>query len=141
MPTMSHEPAASRAERVRVTLATFREREKLRGSQMPTSFWDAVGAELGQAFSPPYQIPITVVANALLMTGAWFLLPRDWLFSVTSNLAFPFVLASWMYADVPATNVLAPDRIRSLAALDDWKMMNRLLAAKAAVLWIFVAPF
>ncbi len=74
------------------------------------------------------------------MAGAWFLLPRGWLFTLQSPLAFPIVLSSWMYADVPATNVLAPDRIRVAAALDDDKTIRRLLAAKTAVLWIFVAP-
>jgi len=108
---------------------------------MPDSIRAAVGAELGQAFSSPYQVPSTVVGNALLMVGAWFLLPRGWLFTITSPLAFAMVLASWMYADVPATNVLAPDRVRVLAALDDSRMLTRLLVAKAAVLWLFVAPF
>jgi hypothetical protein len=108
---------------------------------MPESFRAAIGAELGQAFSSPYLVPSTVISNALLMAGAWFLLPRGWLFTVTSPLAFPMVLASWMYADVPATNVLAPDRVRVLAALEDPRMITRLLVAKSAVLWLFVAPF
>lgn len=108
---------------------------------MPESFRSALGAELGQAFSSPYLVPSTVITNALLMAGAWFLLPRGWSFTITSPLAFPMVLASWMYADVPSTNVLAPDRVRVLEAIDDPKMLNRLLAAKAAVLWLFVAPF
>lgn len=98
-------------------------------------------AELGQAFSSPYQVPITVVTNAVLMAGAWFLLPRGWMFTITSPLAFPIVLSSWMYSDVPATNVLAPDRVRVLEALDDSRMLTRLLVAKTAVLWLFVAPF
>ena len=38
-----------------------------------------------------------------------------------------------------ATNVLAPDRIRVLAALGDDTMISRLLLAKTAVLWVFVA--
>jgi len=108
---------------------------------MPETFRAAIGAELGQAFSSPYLVPSTVVSNAALMAGAWFLLPRGWLFTVTSPLAFPMVLASWMYADVPATNVLAPDRVRVLAALEDPRMLTRLLIAKSAVLWLFVAPF
>ncbi|HEY5249653.1 MAG TPA: hypothetical protein VIJ15_14505 [Dermatophilaceae bacterium] len=108
---------------------------------MPGSFRAAVRAELGQAFSSPYLVPSTVVSNAFLMVGAWFLLPRGWLFTITSPLAFSMVLASWMYSDVPATNVLAPDRVRVLAALGDSRMLTRLLVAKAAVLWLFVAPF
>jgi hypothetical protein len=107
---------------------------------MPETFRAAVAAEMGQAFSPPYEVPGVVVGNGLFMAGAWFLLPRGWLFTLVSPLAFPIVLSSWMYADVPATNVLAPDRVRVLAALDDDAMISRLLRAKAAVLWVFVAP-
>jgi hypothetical protein len=51
------------------------------------------------------------------------------------------VLAGWMYADVTATNLLAPDRQRVLAALDDPPMLRRLLYAKNIALWCFVAPF
>ena len=107
---------------------------------MPGTFRAAVAAEMGQAFSPPYQVPIVVAVNGLLMAGAWFLLPRGWLFTLQSALAFPVILSSWMYADVPATNVLAPDRIRVLAALGDRTMISRLLLAKTAVLWVFVVP-
>jgi hypothetical protein len=127
--------------RARANLNEFLAREQERGSVMPDSLWAAVRAEMAQALCPPFIVPTTVVANAFLMAGAWFLLPRDWFFTVTSPLAFPMVLASWMYSDVPATNVLAPDRIRVMAAVDDPRMLNRLLAAKAAVLWLFVAPF
>jgi|GEM_PF-251712 len=131
---------AQRWLRRRPDLAGFFARERERGTAMPHTFRTAVSAELGQAFCSPYQIPIVVVANALLMMGGWFLLPRGWLFTLTSPLAFPVVLSSWMYADVPATNVLAPDRNRVLAALADPAMLSRLLLAKAAVLWLFVAP-
>jgi len=133
-------PEISHSQRARDSLAGFTAREGQRGSAMPVNFRTALVAELGQAFSAPYQIPITVVANAVLMSAAWFLLPRDWLFTITSPLAFPIVLSSWMYSDVPATNVLAPDRLRVLAALDDPRMLTRLLVAKSAVLWLFVAP-
>ena len=107
---------------------------------MPGTFRAAVAAEMGQAFSPPYQVPIVVAVNGLLMAGAWFLLPRGWLFTLQSALAFPVALSSWMCADVPATNVLGPDRIRVLEALGDRTMISRLLLAKTAVLWVFVAP-
>ena len=63
---------------------------------MPRTFRAAVAAEMGEAFSPPYQVPIVVAVNGLLM----------------------------------ATNVLAPDRIRVLAALGDSTMINRLLPAR-----------
>jgi hypothetical protein len=138
---MATDPSPTRRERVRASMATFKERERERGTKMPSTFREAVSSEMGQAFSSPYQIPITVVANAVLMAFFWFLVPRSLVFEITSPLAFPIILSSWMYSDVPATNVLAPDRVRSLAALDDPKMLNRLLSAKLVVLWIFVAPF
>ena len=129
-----------RGGQARASLARFTEREQGRGAVMPGTFRAAVAAEMGQAFSPPYQVPIVVAGNGLLMAGAWFLLPRGWLFTLQSPLAFPVILSSWMYADVPATNVLAPDRIRVLAALGDRTMISRLLLAKTAVLWVFVVP-
>ena len=43
----------------------------------PGTFRAAVTAEMGQAFSPPYQVPIVVAVNCLLVAGAWFLL-RCW---------------------------------------------------------------
>ena len=40
------------------------------------------------------KVPIVVAVNGLLMAGAWFLLPRGWLFTLQSALAFPVVLSS-----------------------------------------------
>lgn len=108
---------------------------------MPSTIVAAVRTEMVRAFTTPYLVPSTVFANAVLMTCAWFLLPRSWFFEVTGALAFPAVLASWMYADVPATNVLAPDPVRVLEALGDRTMLARLLSAKRLILWLFVAPF
>ena len=54
----------------------------------------------------------------------------------TAHSAFALVLAAWMYSDVPATNVLAPDRQRVMAAIDDPVMLQRLLYAKNIVLWM-----
>ena len=112
--------------------------------ELPGSLREAVGWELRAALHRPFAIPLVVAFNALLMAGAWFLLPvrwQDWLFSLHGPAAFAMVLAFWMYADVPATNVLAPDRERVLAALDEPMMLRRLLYAKNIVLWWFVAPF
>jgi len=91
-----------------------------------------------------FTVPGVVIFNGLLMAGAWFLLPTkwlDWLFTLHGPLAFAMVMAGWMYSDVPATNVLAPDRERVLAALDDPAMLRRLLYAQNLTLWCFVAPF
>ena len=63
----------TRCGQARTSLARFRERERDRGAVLPGTFRAAVAAEMGQAFSPPYQVPIVVAVNGLLMAGAWFL--------------------------------------------------------------------
>ena len=113
------------------------------GTTLPTSLFQAVRIEFGRAFHAPYEVPIVVAVNGVLVAGLWFLAPKDWdnaLFSVHGTLAFPLVLAGWMMSDVPASNVLGPDHRRVQAALDDPKMLRRLLQAKNVVLWILVCP-
>ena len=110
----------------------------------PVSLAGAVRCELREAVRPPYTVPLVVTFNGVLMAAAWFLLPTkwfDWLFTLHGPLAFAMVMAGWMYSDVPATNVLAPDRERVLAALDDPARLSRLLYAQNLTLWCFVAPF
>ncbi len=65
---------------------------------------------------------------------------KDDVFTLHGSVAFAFVLSSWMYSDVPATNVLAPDGLRVLAAIDQPLVLRRILLAKSMVLWCFVAP-
>ena len=111
---------------------------------LPSSLRAALGWELREVFRPPFADLLVVAFNAALMCGAWFLLPtswQDWLFTLHGPLAFAMVLAGWMYSDVPATNVLAPDRRRVVAALDNPEMLRRLLYAKNLCLWCLVAPF
>jgi len=110
---------------------------------LPCTFRDAVRAEFGRALRPPYATLSTVAANAAFMSLAWFFLPtglKDDTFTLHGSLAFALVLAAWMYSDVPATNVLAPDRQRVMAAIDDPVMLRRLLYAKNIVLWTFITP-
>jgi hypothetical protein len=110
----------------------------------PPSLLTFVRIELRAAVQPPYTVPLVVAFNGVLMAAAWFLLPTkwfDWLFTLHGPLAFAMVLAGWMYSDVPATNVLASDRERALAAMDDPVALRRLLYAKNLALWWFVAPF
>ncbi len=111
---------------------------------LPSSLRAALAWELREALRPPFTDLLVVAFNAALMCVAWFWLPaswQNWLFTLHGPLAFAMVLAGWMYSDVPATNVLAPDRRRVLAALDDPVMLRRLLYAKNLMLWCFVAPF
>ncbi len=110
---------------------------------LPLTYPAAFGAELRRACSPPYEAPVVVYVNGALMAGAWFLLPlplQDQLFTLHGALAFPIVLVTWMFSDVPATNVLGSDATRALAALDDPRAVRRLLYAKNAVLWLMAAP-
>ena len=110
---------------------------------LPRTFRDAVRAEFGRALRPPYATLSTVGANGVFMSVAWFLLPRtlkDDVFTLHGSLAFALVLAAWMYSDVPATNVLAPDRQRVMAAIDDPVLLRWLLYAKNVVLWTFITP-
>jgi hypothetical protein len=45
-----------------------------------------------------------------------------------------------MYSDVPATNVLACDTVRTLAAIDEPRVLHRILRARRLLLWLIVAP-
>jgi len=110
---------------------------------LPRTLRDAVRDEFARALRPPYETLITVAANGALMSAAWFLLPKglkDDVFTLHGSLAFALVLAAWMYSDVPATNVLGPDRNRVMAAIDDPVLLRRLLYAKNIALWAIVTP-
>jgi len=111
--------------------------------QLPTTLREATRIQIGLTFAAPYEALITVGINGALMSAAWFLLPtslKDDLFTLHGTLAFALVLASWMYSDVPATNVLGPDAQRIVAALDDPVMFRRLILAKNIALWMLVSP-
>ena len=110
---------------------------------LPGSLREALRAEWTRVLRPPFETPLTVAINAGLMSSAWFFLPpklKDAVFTLHGSVAFAFVLSSWMYSDVPATNVLAPDGLRMRAAIDRPEALRRLLLAKSMVLWCFVAP-
>lgn len=113
------------------------------GPALPSDMRQAVRAEVARVFRPPYETLLTVAVNAAIMSSAWFFLPPrlvDQLFELHGSLAFAFVLSSWMYSDVPATNVLAPDAVRVLAAIDQPLALRRILVARNIVLWCVVAP-
>lgn len=110
---------------------------------LPTSLARAVGQEYRRISRPPFETLLTVSLNAALMSSAWFFLPTDLvnqLFELHGSLAFAFVLSSWMYSDVPATNVLGTDAPRALAAIAQPQALRCMLAARRVVLWSIVAP-
>jgi hypothetical protein len=97
----------------------------------------AVAAAYRRAFRPPFEIPLALVGNAVLMTAAWFLVPprvHDWLFSLHGPLAFPVVMASWMLGDTPSTNVAGLDTDTALAVLDEPRAFRIWLGARSIVL-------
>jgi hypothetical protein len=71
------------------------------------------------------------------MVAAWFLLPpraHAFLFSLNGPLAFPVILASWMLADTPATNVMGSSPALALSVLRDQAAYWRWLAARCIVI-------
>ncbi|MGX7678825.1 hypothetical protein ACSMXN_07995 [Jatrophihabitans sp. DSM 45814] len=109
-------------------------------AKLPDTLRAAVAAEFLRARRPPFEIPIVVASNGLLVVLFWFSRFHSIMFTLHGGLAFPIALGSWMYSDVPATNVLGADARRVLAALDDMPTLQRMLAAKAALLWLMIAP-
>jgi hypothetical protein len=112
-------------------------------TRLPGSTAQALGMEFRRITRPPFETLLTVAINAALMSSAWFFLPAsltDQLFELHGSLAFAFVLSSWMYSDVPATNVLACDTVRTLAAIDRPRELHRILMARRYMLWLVVAP-
>ena len=105
-----------------------------------TTLPSAVRSDLKRTFRRPYEIPIIIAGNALLLLVLWWLVPHSYLTRLHGNFALPLCLSSWMFSDVPATNTLAPDRVRVLAALDQPVQLRRLLLAKNATLWIIATP-
>src|SRR4051812_42238796 len=97
----------------------------------------AVRSEYRRVARPPWEIPTALVANAALMVAAWFLLPprlHSFMFSLNGPLAFPIILASWMLADTPATNVMGSDSALALSVLKDQAAYWRWLAARCIVI-------
>ncbi len=110
---------------------------------LPGTTAEATRRQIALSLQPPYETPITIAVNGALMSSAWFFLPaevRDKIFTLHGSLAFALILAAWMYSDVPSTNVLGPDAVRVVAALDDSVMLRRLLYAKNIVLWLMITP-
>ena len=108
--------------------------------RLPTTLTAAYRTELFRAFHSPYETPIVVLVNGVLMVALWFMTSSNIFFSVHATWAFPLVLSSWMYSDVPATNVFGSDAERMIKAMDDKVAMRRMLYAKNLVLMTLVIP-
>jgi hypothetical protein len=113
------------------------------GVSLPTNLRHAVRDELRRALRPPYPAASAVVGNGLLMAACWTLLPAaavNAVFRFHGPLAFAMVLAIWMYADVPATNLLGGDPQRGAAVLADPAALRRWFLAKNLALWLLATP-
>lgn len=102
-----------------------------------------VPRELRRVFSKPFDVLICLAGNALLATVLWFLAPTpiaNLFFSFRNAFLFPVVLATWMLADVPATNQLGADPQAALERLDDPEAITLLIRSKQAVLWMLTTP-
>ena len=112
-------------------------------AEPPTRFGAALRVEWSRTITFPFETLSTVGVNFVLVVVCWFFAP-DWLvdqlFAVHRPLAFAVVLASWMYADVPTTNVLGSNADRVVAMLDDAPALRQLFDARAFVLWCVVTP-
>lgn len=110
---------------------------------VPTRFLEAVRVEWRRTRTFPFETLSTVAINFVLVMFGWFLAPEwlvDQLFAVHRPLAFAVVLASWMYADVPTTNVLGSNSDRVVPILDDTPALRQVFDARAFVLWCVVTP-
>ncbi len=117
--------------------------ERRQHTALPPTLRAALRAEIGRARRPPYETVSVVIGNGLLMTACWTLLPAsvvNMVFTFHGPRAFALVLASWMYSDVPATNLLGGDPHRGIAALPDPVMLRRMWYAKNLVLWLLATP-
>ncbi|GAB2653581.1 hypothetical protein GCM10027169_17810 [Gordonia jinhuaensis] len=97
-------------------------------------------AEFARIFHDPSDTLGTLTFNAVLVFALWYLAPRALFFDLTGPEGLPYALAGWMFADVCATNILAPDRTRALLALGDRDELVRFLRAKSFALWLLVGP-
>ena len=100
-------------------------------------------AELRRIMRPPYEVLVCVIGNGVLATGLWFFSPvqvYSLVFTFHVDFLFPAVLATWMLADVPATNQLAPEATRVIGLLDNEEGITHLLRAKQAALMLLVVP-
>lgn len=105
---------------------------------------DVVG-EVRRVFRAPFEVLLCVGVNGVLVTILWFFSPItifNTVFTFHQAFMFPVVMATWMIADVPATNEIAPeaDRFLRLIQAGDTVGIERLLRAKHLVLWSVVAP-
>lgn len=123
-------------------MTSFRESD-VPGEVVAPTLREAIRDEFRRIRRPPYSVIWCIVINFVLVTTFWCVpvpVLKEFMFSLHKTFWFPLVMASWLISDVPATNELAPDRWRVLAALDDEAAIDRLLRAKHIALWMITTP-
>jgi hypothetical protein len=111
-------------------------------SGYPDSFAAALRREVRRSVDGINSTALILAFNGCLAAGMFFWLPpalRNLTFTSTSIFALPVVIASWMLADVPATNVFGNDAVVMRRALDDPRMLRNILIARNLVLWALLA--
>lgn len=101
-------------------------------------------AELKTALRAQFRWPfddLQVIAfNAVLVIGGWFLLSPSLVFRFTSLIFLPAAIASWTFADVPATNLYGANPQLALQRIDSPVALRRLFSVGNVVLWILISP-
>jgi hypothetical protein len=100
-----------------------------------------VRAELRKVFRPPFAVLQVVAFNMALVLFCWLVLGPQTITRLSGVIFLPAVLASWAYADVPATNLYGVNPDAALAVLDDPVELRRLIGVRNVVLWMVVSPF
>lgn len=119
----------------------LRERRYRRWIDHPDeSLWSMLKEELGSYFKPPFEVISIVLINVALALGAWFLINPDVVMKYTALIFLPIALASWAYADVPATNLLGSHAEQVIPILDQGKRLRRIMTVQNLALWILVSP-
>lgn len=108
----------------------------------PVTWRQAFVREVRRSFEGVNSTFLILAFNGLLAAALWFGLPsglKSWLFTPSSPFALPIIIASWMVADVPATNVFGESPAVMLAALSDRRALRRILVAHSVWLWLLVS--
>jgi hypothetical protein len=97
-------------------------------------------AELRKVFRPPFAVIQIVLFNMALVLFCWYVLGPETITRLSGVIFLPAVLASWAFADVPATNLFGVNPAAAMAVLDDPVGLRRLIFIRNLVLWLVVSP-
>jgi hypothetical protein len=131
---MTLSAAAERARRLRDRL------HKPWIDEIDGPLWPQVVAETKINFRPPFEVLSVVIINIGLALGAWFFINPDIVLNHTALVFLPIALASWAYADVPATNLFGARAEQVLERMDRPVQIRRIMTVENIGLWILISP-